>query len=183
MITSLALKYASALADVAAQEQQEEPIGQELILFAQLLEEHSELQEILTSPAVSFSAKRRIIEQIGTEGELSRTMVNLLLVLLRNARIHLYGQVREAYREVLDRRSGISRGRVFAAHQLSESERERIEQATSQLVGGDVHLTFHRDESLIGGIKIQIGSTVFDGSVNTQLHEIRRRLAGEGTRV
>lgn len=177
MITSLAFKYATALADVADQEQQAERVDQGLALFGQLLEEYSKLQQILTNPAVSFSTKRKIIERVGTESGLSRTVVNLLLVLLQNARIHLYGQVREAYREVRDQRSGIFRGTVVAAHELSDSEQERIVQATSQLVGGDVRLTFDRDQSLIGGLRIQIGSTIFDGSVSTKLHEIRRRLA------
>ena len=178
MITSLALKYARALADVAAQDQQEERVGQDLTRFGQLLEQHSQLGEILANPAVSFSDKRRIIEHVGSQSEVSRSAVNLLLVLLRNARIQLYDQVCEAYREVLDRRNGISRGTVLAAQPLSQSDQERITQAAAQLMGGDVHLTFHQDKSLIGGVRIQIGSTVFDGSVSTQLHEIRRRLVG-----
>lgn len=179
MIGSRALKYARALADVAAEQKLEERVLSGLLDFEGLLESCPELLEVFTNPAIPFSRKRGIVEKVAEKSGLLPIVVNLVLLLLEKARIQQFNQVVEAYEKVLDERKGIVSAQVFSAGEVDESVCRRLQESISNWTGKLVKLNWYRDGSLIGGLKMQIGSTVFDGSIKTQLEEIRRRLAAE----
>jgi F-type H+-transporting ATPase subunit delta len=166
------------MADVAGEVEAADQVQLDLLRFQELLRDSSELKEILANPAVSFPSKRRIVEQLAQRLNLLKMVVNFIFVLLENARIHKFDDVLEAYREVLDQRRGILRASVYSPRELNTSVRRKLDRAVSDWTGKKVKMNYHLDESLIGGVKVQIGSEIFDGSIRTQLDEIQRRLAG-----
>ena len=177
MISMAIRSYARALADIAFESGQADQARAELDLFESWMPQGSELHKALTNPAVPFSAKRKIIEALAGKAPLSRPVTNLILTLLRNARIWRLPDVAEAYRREVDQRQGIQRAEVRSSRPLSEEVQKRLEKEIAQLTGSKVQFDYKTDDSLIGGLKVQIGSTVYDGTVRTQLAEIRRRLA------
>ena len=176
MLVSVATKYARVLADLASELQHEDQVRRALVAFGRLLRTHEELRETLVNPAIPFSAKRKIVEKLAEKIPLERIVVNFVLVLLENARIHQFDQMAEAYQMVLDERRGILRGDVFSGMELEEEVKRCLERTASSLTGKEVRLNYRLDDSLIGGIKMKIGSTVFDGSIRTQLDAIHRCL-------
>ena len=176
MISSISTKYAEALVGVATDLQQEDKVNDELVVFGKLLESHKELQETLTNPAIPFSAKRKIIEALAGKVLIGKTVVNLILVLLENARMSQFQQVLMIYRNLLDERRGLVVVDVFSATEIKVSDRQDLEKTIANLTGKKVRLRYHIDEKLIGGLKLQIGSTILDGSVETQLKQVRQHL-------
>lgn len=179
MLSSVALKYARALAELAGEENRGRQVLDELIQFRELLQGHRQLLEVLVNPALPFAAKRTIVERLAESVPLSRVVVNFILVLLQKARIQQFDQLVGAYERVLDERLGIVHAQIFSTREMEEAVKERLQEAVSRLTGKKAKLRYQLDEELMGGLKMQIGSTVFDGSVRTQLEEIRRRLATE----
>lgn len=179
MASATALKYARALADVAFESGRQERASQELAALASLLKSHAELRKALENPVIPFSAKRRIMEQLAPRLPLSDMMLNFTLIILENARIQQLQDIAAAFQEVLDERRGVVRGRVRSARQLDQPVRTRLASAMSAHLGKTVHLSFEKDESLIGGLKLQVGSMIFDASIRTQLEVIEKRLAGQ----
>ncbi len=178
MVAVVLLKFAQALADVAGDLKQEEQVLEELSSFSTLLGSHKELMETLTHPAIPFSAKRNIVQELAKEIPLTQTVVNFILVLIERARLPQLQEVLEAYANLLDDIHGIVRADVFACEKVGQAVDQRLQKAVSTLTGKKVKIHHHVDESLIGGLKLQIGSTIYDGSISTQLEEFRRRLAG-----
>lgn len=178
MISMAIRSYARALAEVASEERRLIEVRDELDSLESLAREGSQLHEALAHPAVPFSSKRRVVEAIAEKAPLSRPVVNLVLILLRNARIERLADVAEAYRREVDERQGIQRAEVRSSRPLGREVQERLEKEIAQLTGSRVQFDYQLDESLIGGLKVQIGSTVYDGSIRTQLDEIHKRLAG-----
>jgi len=179
MFSVVLLKFAQALADVAGELKQEDQVLEELASFSALLGSHKELMETLTHPAIPFSAKRNIIQDLAKKIPLTQTVVNFILVLIERARLPQFQEVLEAYESVLDERHGILRADVFACEEVDKAVDQRLQKAVSTLTGKKVKINYHVDESLIGGLKLQIGSTIYDGSIGTQLEELRRRLVGK----
>jgi F-type H+-transporting ATPase subunit delta len=173
------LKFAQALADVAAELKQEDQVLEELTSFSALLDSNKELMEALTHPAIPFSAKRNIVQELAKEIPLTRTVVNFVLVLIERARLPQFQEVLEAYEGILDELHGIVRADVFASEKVGKAADQRLQKAVSTLTGKEVKVHYHVDESLIGGLKLQIGSTIYDGSIGTQLEEFRRRLVSK----
>ncbi len=178
MVTSTASKYAQALAEVAFESRSSEGVLKELTEFQELLQ-NAELQDALFSPALPFAAKRSIVEDLAARLSLREITLNFILVLLQNSRLDQFGEVLEAYQEVLDEHNGIVRGDVYYSRDLPSDAKDRLEEAIASWTGKKVKLRYRRDESLIGGLKVQIGSSVFDGSIRTQLDEIQRRLVSQ----
>lgn len=179
IFSSVSLKYARALADVALENKVHEQVLHELSTFAQLLTTHEDLRDTFANPALPFATKRGIVEELGKRMSLSKVVINFVLVLLEKARIRQFEQMVGAYQRVLDERQGIILAEVFSVQAVNDSIKQRLHDAVSRLTGKRVKMNYHQDASLIGGIKMQIGSTVFDGSIQTQLDEIRKRLAME----
>ena len=179
MVYVVPSKFAQALADVAAELKQEDQVLEELSGFSGLLESNKELMEALTHPAIPFSAKRNIVQELAQEIPLTKTVVNFILVLMERARLPQFQEVLEAYESILDELHGILRADVFTCEQVDKTVDQRVQKTVSTLTGKKVKINYHVDESLIGGLKIQIGSTIYDGSIGTQLEEFRRRLVSK----
>ena len=176
--SSKALKYAEALADVAAESANAAEAGRDLESFRDLLAGSDELMTALHNPAIPFSAKRTIVEQVGSRAQLSSLVINLVLVMLENGRIRLVDEVAEAYQAVMDERSGVVAVEVSSARPLSEENRQRLTEVLRQVTASEVSCRFHVDETLVGGMKMQIGSKVFDGTVSTRLEQLRAAIIG-----
>ncbi len=178
MTSAAARKYAQALLEVAVPEKQEDQVLQDLSSFGELLEGCPELTEVLESPAIPIAVKREILKEFGSRLSLAPFVTNFILVLLQNARLRQFGECLEAYQEALDASHGVLRAEVFTSRRLDDDVRQRLEGEVSSMTGKQVKLQYHEDESLIGGLKIEVGSKVFDASVRTQLDDIHRRLVG-----
>jgi F-type H+-transporting ATPase subunit delta len=179
MVSSTAVKYARALAEVAREVQRVDQIGQEIAAFQGLMESHRELAERLLNPAMSSAVKRRIVEELAARVPLSAIVVNFLLVLIDSVGLSLLDRIVEAYETVLDEQRGIVRGEVHSARELDESTRMRLRQAMQAKIGKVVTLRYRLDPSLIAGLKVQVGATVYDGSIRARLDEILRRVTGD----
>ena len=176
MLSSISTRYAEALAGAVADPKQEDEVRDELASFGELLESHEALHKILTNPAIPFSAKRKVVEELADRMSLGQTVVNLVLILLENARMDQFHQVLEAYRNLLDERRGLVTVDAFSAEEMEVSLRQHLEKTLADLTGKEVKLKYHVDERLIGGLRLRIGSTILDGSIETQLDRMRQRL-------
>lgn len=170
-------KFAQALADVAGELKQEDQTLEELKNFSELLDSNRELMEALTHPAIPFSAKRNIVQELAGKIPLTQTVVNFIFVLIERARLPQLQDVIHAYEEILDELHGMLRADVFASAKVEKAVDQRLQKAISKLTEKKVKVNYHVDESLIGGFKLKIGSTIYDGSIGTQLEEFRRRLS------
>lgn len=177
MASSRARRYARALSQVAVQEDLEARVQEDLGSFGTALRTSSELAETLMNPAIPFAPKRRIVEEVGGRLSLVEIAVNFILVLLENGRIGEYDEYVEAYTQVTDQRAGIVRGVVTSARGLDAEIRNRLEEVLSEISRARVRLSYEEDESLIGGLKITVGSVIYDGSIRTHLEEVRRRIS------
>ena len=87
-------------------------------------------------------------------------------------------EINRQFAQELDRRTGVVTAEVTTARPVPEAEREALRARLGQLTGRSVRLQFAMDEDLIGGVVTRIGSTVYDGSVRTQLEQLKQRIAG-----
>ena len=179
MASSRARRYARALAEVAVQENRDARVQEDLGAFGTVLQASPELVETLVNPAIPFAPKRRIVEELADRLSLVGITVNFILVLLENGRIREYGEYVQAFTEVMDQRAGVVRGVVTSARSLDTEVRGRLEEVLSEISRARVRLSYEEDESLIGGLRVQVGSVIYDGSIRTQLEEVRRRIGRE----
>lgn len=182
-LSSLGKRYAEALADVVTSPGsavRADAAVAELHSFDAVLKGSAELHNALTSPAVPPARKRAVVERITAQMNLSRIVRNFLFVLIDHRRIALVSDIIQAFEVIVDERLGFARAEITSAAELNESQRASLTAQLERMTGRKLRMRYAVDQSLIGGVVAQIGSTVYDGSVRGQLHSIGRRLGAEG---
>jgi F-type H+-transporting ATPase subunit delta len=106
------------------------------------------------------------------------TTASFLRVLLKNQRLSQLRDIVERFGQVLDERSGIVAAHVTTARPIPEDLRRSLHETLTAATGRKVRLSFTTDESIIGGLVARIGSTIFDGSVQSQLDRLANEMAG-----
>jgi F-type H+-transporting ATPase subunit delta len=179
MAGAIATRYAEAMAEAVlapAASQDPHRTAGEIRAFEALVNASPDLRTVLLSPAVSTSKKRTVVARFADTLPLSRLVRNLLYVIIDHRRADILGEIAEAFENSIDERMGFVRAEVTSAAPLSDSQKTAIQEALSKTSGKRVRCKFHTDPELIGGVVARIGSTVYDGSVRTQLESIRQRL-------
>jgi F-type H+-transporting ATPase subunit delta len=177
--TAVVTRYANALADVVmggTAGVQPADAASQLKAFAQLVHETPDLRNALTSPSVSLSRKRAVIARIADSTGVARVVRNFLLILSDKRRLDALTEVAEAFANTLDERLGFARAAIQSAQPLDARQQDALVQKISQLTGKNVRPSYTVDAELLGGVVVNVGSKVYDGSVRGQLAAIGRRL-------
>ena len=172
-----AARYARALFDVAQKERLDlEGIDRELADFSELVKSNDALNRALTNPAIPMARKRAIVEQLLAHGSLPAPLARLLLLLADRYRLTLLPDLSQAFRERMMDYQHVVRAQVTTAVALPSDKVSALQQGIARATGRKVHLDASVDPSIIGGAVTRIGSTVYDGSVTTQLQKLKERL-------
>jgi F-type H+-transporting ATPase subunit delta len=180
-VTVIARRYAEALADVAITHNQIDQIDAEVGAFARMMTENRELHDLFASPVISQGDKARVLNALVEKGRPGQMTANLLQTLLRHYRLqHLEAVYQQFQREINERR-GMVLAEVTTAAPVTRTEQDAISNRLREMTGKQVQLQFNTDPALIGGVVTRIGSTVYDGSIRTQLQTVKQRLKQESS--
>ncbi len=178
---AVARRYAKALLLISKEDGQTDSYQKELSGFAALMETSETLDQAITNPLYEASVRRNVLQTVIDKLDISSTMKSFLLLLFDKGRIGFIGQIDDFYKKLADELSNIGRASVVSATDLSEETVERIRAALSKKTNMDIILQVEKDPELIGGIVTKIGDLVWDGSIKTQLSNLRETLKrGEG---
>ena len=125
---------------------------------------------------VTDAARTSLIEAVADKMGLSAPVKKLLVLLAESRKLNLMPDLAAAYRERLLNHQNIVRAEVTSAAPLSPEKTKALEDSLSKVTGKKVDLSVSVDPELLGGVVARIGSTVYDGSVKTQLERMRQQL-------
>lgn len=170
-------RYAVTLLEATAERQADAAVRADLDGLQATLESSPELQEFVANRLLDPEAFTKTFESL-FEGKLHALTLNFLRLLAERRRVHLLPAIVECVRELLAESAGISTAQVRSAVALTPEQVESLEKRLAAHTGGSVQVTVEVDESLRGGLIARIGDTVYDGTVETQLARLHRRLTG-----
>ena len=171
--------YARAFADVVMKTSSRlDPAGalQELRTIEALLEESDQLRRVLENPSIPGDRKRAVLDVITKRLGTTRQVRNFIAVVTDHRRLPLFSEILKQLEQELNDRQGFAEAQVSTARPLSDSEKKMLEAEITRLTGKKVRAHYGHDTSLLGGAVVQVGSTIYDGSVDGQLNRIREQL-------
>lgn len=174
-VAGAAKRYAQAAFDIAKGQQALDEWERDLDRVVGVLG-NSEVSEFFDSPAIPEDAKQKAIAGI-LPGEEQRYVRNLLLLLLERRRLPQLPQVAEVFHDLVLEERGIAVANVTTAVPLSSEEADRVRNRLRELVGKTIEMRTNVDPGIIGGLVVRVGDDLIDGSVRTQLNQLRQRLA------
>jgi F-type H+-transporting ATPase subunit delta len=166
-----ARSYLSAAASLELDDAEEE-LGS---FVDDVLAGHPDFRTLLTSDSVGRKAKLDLVDRVISPRS-SEFFVNFLKVLIRHGRMDLIDEIREVVVRVREELANQQRVQIRSSQPLTDKSRQRVVRQLKDKLGFDPILQESVDESLIGGLVIQVGDTVYDSSLRTRLKTLAGRL-------
>ena len=166
-------RYAQAIFDLALENNLVEQWSEDLAIVAEVFEDtdFTALMKHADMPAADkLNATASVLANVNP---LVRNLVDLLVS--KNS-VDTIAGVCTGYTELLDRHLGRQRVEITTAVPLERAETDRISSFVSGMVRAEVVLTTRVDDSILGGLVIQIGDRLLDGSTKARLDGLRNQL-------
>jgi len=174
-VSPVARRYGRALFEAALEGGSLQQVQADMELLATVFAD-AQAAAALSDPRIEQQRKAELLKKAFGES-LHATTNSLLGVLERRNRLALLPQVPSAFSALLDEHQGRLRGVLETARPMADEEHQGLERALSAATGKDVHLETKVLEELLGGVRVTLAGTRFDGSARGRLETLRQRLA------
>ena len=173
----LSLRYARAFATVATSAKLDVAAAQQQLAdFSGTFAGSQQLREILMNPSIPNEQKLKVLDAIAGRIGMFPQVRNFLAVIMDHQRLAELEEIVAEYHAVADEQSHVTEAEITSAHPLNADDRVQLEAQIATLAGARVRASYAQDATLLGGAIVQIGSTVYDGSVRGQLQQLKQKL-------
>ena len=169
-------RYAKALFGLAQDGHRHREVRAELEYLVALFAGSRALRDALLTPLHPASERKSALREISQRATISPLVQNFLSYLIDQRRLIDFDAIALAFGELADGAEGLLTAEVVAASPLDERRQDRLRRALSERTGQEVRLQIEVDPKLIGGAIAKVGDLVFDGSLRTQLGQLRANL-------
>jgi len=173
---AVARRYAKALLLIGKDDGKAEIYREELEGFADIIAGEKDLESALCNPLYNIAGRKKVLQVLIDKLNLSPVVKSFLLLLFDKGRIGFINSINAFYQKIADELKGVVRASLVSATDISADTVDKISTTLSKMTGKDIILEVKQDPGLIGGIVSRIGDLVLDGSIKTQLLDMRESL-------
>jgi F-type H+-transporting ATPase subunit delta len=174
----VAVRYARALLSAISAPEEAVSVDRFLNELGNAMRE-PDFRDLMLDPALPRSTRKTALADLVQRTGLDERVTNFLSTLIDNNRIGSLPSIAEVFHEEREKAQGIVPAEITTAVPLTDEMKERARAAVEKLTGRKVRLTSRVEPKLIGGAVTRVGSTVYDGSLRTQLAQLRRKMDQE----
>ncbi|HRF10201.1 MAG TPA: F0F1 ATP synthase subunit delta [Xanthobacteraceae bacterium] len=176
IISGMAGRYATALFELAQEAKSLDAVKGDLDRFSSLLEGSEDLVRLVRSPVFTAEEQTKAIEAILAKANIGGLAGKFIATVASNRRLFAVGQMIAGFNALVARSKGETRAEVTVAEKLEEKHLATIKEAIAASGQKNVTLDVKIDPSILGGLKVKIGSRMIDASLKTKLNSIRNAM-------
>jgi F-type H+-transporting ATPase subunit delta len=173
LVSAVARRYSKALLEASIKQKNFTSVLDELEMFRKQLGEVPALRELFLNPAVPPQKRQKVLNEIGKKTGTHQLTLNFLRTLVHRDRLNLLDQIIVSAEQQFLERQGIVVVEVVTARPLAPEEERKLVEKLEMFTGKKIQIDNHIDKSLVGGAITRIGTTLYDGSVITQLDQLK----------
>lgn len=166
-------RYAQALFDLALDSGALVAVEADLKSLKAAREESADLRRLMDSPAFTAEQKGEALKAIAQKAQFNPVTQKFLGVLTANRRSDSLGQVTDSFTRLSATHRGVVSAEVTSAVKLSAAQEKGVKAALRQSLGKDPEITTRVDPSILGGLKVRVGSRLFDASLRSKLDSLK----------
>lgn len=166
-------RYAQALFDLALGADALTQVESDLQGLKDARAESADLRRLMDSPVFSAEQKGKALQAIAEKAKFHSITQKFLGLLTANRRTDRLGQVTESFMRLSASHRGVVSAEVVSATKLSAAQEKGIKAALRQSLGKDPEITTRVDPSILGGLKVRVGSRLFDASLRSKLDTLK----------
>jgi F-type H+-transporting ATPase subunit delta len=171
--SGVAGRYATALFELALEENALEQVANDLNRFNEALDAVEDLKRLVKSSVFTAEEQGRALAAILDKMEIEGVTRNFLLLVVKNRRLFATPKMIRTFRAMLARHRGETSASVVAASKLTEAQVTALKQALKAALGKEVMLEERVDPALLGGLVVRVGSRMVDSSLRTRLNTLK----------
>lgn len=168
-------KYSQAMFDIAAEQHQLEAIGNDLRQIRDVWQENEDLRKFICHPLLTPQIKKDTLKSIFA-AEVAPIVMQFLYVMIDRKRGSVIALAIDGFIALVRQAQGIEVAKVRVVKPLSSAEEEKLITGLKALTGKKIEVLYYTDPSIIGGIVVQIGDRLIDGSIKRQLQDLQLKL-------
>jgi F-type H+-transporting ATPase subunit delta len=173
IVSGMAGRYATALFDLAREANAIDQVQSDLKFFDALVTSNPDLMRLVRSPVFGADEQARALASVLEKAGISGIAANFLRVVASNRRLFAVRDMIRAFNKLVAAHKGEVTAQVTVAEQLNDTRMNDIRAALREVTGKDVQIDMQVDPSIIGGLKVKLGSRMVDASLRTKLNSIR----------
>lgn len=171
--TEVGERYAQALFDLADETKALDAVRADLASLKAAWGESADLRRLVTSPVISADDQRKGLVAIADKAKFNATTRKFLGLLAQNGRARDLTAVIAGFGALYAKKTGVVAAEVVSAKALSAAQMKSIQTALRSALGRDPELSARVDPSILGGLKVKVGSKLFDASLKTKLDQMK----------
>jgi F-type H+-transporting ATPase subunit delta len=173
LVSAVARRYSKALLEASIKQKNFTSVLDELETFRNQLTEVPLLRELFLNPAIPPKKRQKVLDDIGKKSGTHQLTLNFLRILIHRDRLNLLDQIIVSAEQQFLERQGILVVEVITARPLEPEEERELVAKLEKFTGKKIQIDNHIDKSLVAGAITRIGTTIYDGSVTTQLDQMK----------
>ncbi|MGG3469477.1 F0F1 ATP synthase subunit delta [Neobacillus pocheonensis] len=171
----VAKRYASALFQIAKEQQILSNVEEELRVVREVLDYNADLKAVLKSSKLTNEKKKEIIRNAFSS--VNAYVLNTLMILIDRHREDEIVEVVNQFIDLANEEMGIAEAKVYSIRPLTDAERDAVSTTFAEKIGKkSLRIENIVDSDLLGGIKLRIGNRIYDGSLRGKLDRLERKL-------
>ncbi len=171
--TEVGTRYAQALFDLALETKKLDAVRADLQSLKAAWLESADLRRLATSPVITAEDQQKGLVAIAAKAKFEKTTQNFVALLAQNGRPRDLGAVISGFEALYAKHAGIVAAEVVSTQPLTAAQLTHIRSAIREAVGKTPELTARVDPSILGGLKVKVGSKLFDASLKTKLDQMK----------
>lgn len=168
-------RYVKALFQAAQKTGEQSAIGAELDEIESLLRSSPDLKAVLEDPRLQPAAQQKVLKSL-VGARVKPLLQSFLDLCIERRRPEVVLEAAEEFRRLDQEARGVMVAKVETAVALSDAMRGSLQAKLEEMTGKSVKLVEETNEELLGGVRIQIGTRMYDGSVRRRLDDLAAHL-------
>ena len=174
--TETSERYSRALFEVSSDANELDKVENDVKKFQLLLDSSQEIKNFIKDPTQSKSLQNKVINLFSDKLEFSKNLKNFFLLLIEKRRIFFIKKIFESFIKLCSKKRGEIKASIISSKELTQSELDVISNDLSKAMGSILKFDYKIDKDLIGGLKLQLGSTMIDTSIKNKLKNFEKEL-------
>ena len=174
-ITS-AERYSLALYELSSESNVTSQIEEQSLSILKLLEQSQDFSNLIKDPTTSQDDLLKVVNTISENYKFNQLLKNFVSFLIQKRRFFFVERILKSFIEICSEKRGELKAELRSAKQLSNEEIKQITEELTKNFSSKIKLNYKHDESLIGGLVVQVGSTMVDTSIKSKLQQIENRM-------
>lgn len=178
--TGIAVRYATAVFELTREDGALDGLERDVDALADACRESAEFRSLINSPVYTRDEQEAAIGAIATRMALSDTMLRTLRLMASKRRLFVVPQLLMALRERIAEEKNEITAEVVSASKLSDAQMKSLAEMLKEKAGREVKIDSSVDESLIGGLRVKLGSKMIDTSIRSKLDAMQNMMKEAG---